>query len=108
MKLLFICSYGKNRSPTAEDLFKGEHETLSLGLYESPSSLSLNKNLDLLIGLADKIFVMEESHRKTIINYYLNLDKEIINLEIPDNYLKGDPSLVALLRERVTPHLTRL
>ena len=57
MKILFICNQNKNRSKTAEELFKNKFNTQSAGLYnEKPVSKKQ-------IKWADKIMVMEDEQR---------------------------------------------
>jgi len=56
---------------------------------------------------ADIIFVMEKTHRTKLsqrFGKYLNGQK-IVTLHIPDHYQYMDPSLVELLKQKVSPHL---
>ncbi|MBD3229617.1 MAG: hypothetical protein GF329_15660 [Candidatus Lokiarchaeota archaeon] len=55
MKLLFVCTANHDRSPTAEQLFKENHETKSAGIIKWSPTI-LNKDL---IDWADKIFCMQ-------------------------------------------------
>ena len=62
-----------------------------------------------LIEWADLIFVMEQSHRNKLSKQfrpYLK-SKQIVCLDIPDNYQYMDPHLVELLKDRVTRFLPR-
>ena len=60
MNLLFLCNQNKNRSKTAELIFKQKFKTKSAGLYnEKPVT---EKEL----AWADIIFVMEDVQRKEI------------------------------------------
>jgi predicted protein tyrosine phosphatase len=105
MNVLFVCSRGRFRSPTAEALFSGRAgiETLSAGTApdaETPLSAEL-------IDWADIIFAMEAVHRRRIEQYFgKSLSrKKIIVLGIPDEYPCMDPGLVELLRKKVVPYL---
>jgi predicted protein tyrosine phosphatase len=85
MNLLFICNEGRNRSKTAAELYFGEHNTMSAGLY-TLMTIDLEKELN----WADLIFVMEDHYEKTLRDYYPDMKKDIINLKIPDIYIKGE------------------
>ena len=96
MKVLFICNQNKNRSKTAELIFKNKFETKSAGLYnEKPVT---GKQL----SWADLVVVMENNQRKELGNrfpkYYLS--KRIISLDINDFYSFNQPELINLLRTR--------
>jgi predicted protein tyrosine phosphatase len=105
MKLLFICSKNRLRSPTAEAVF-AEYEGLevdSAGLdREAENPLSGEA-----IRWADLILVMERSHRSKLgknFQPYLK-QKRVVCLDIPDDYDYMDPVLVALLKQKVLPLL---
>ena len=95
-KILFICTEGKNRSVTAANLYKTRYDTKSLALIDTPF---VNRNLEPELEWADLIIVMEKWHADTIKSYYPSLSKEIIVLNIPDNYIKNDPNLIQILKE---------
>jgi predicted protein tyrosine phosphatase len=105
MKLLFVCSRNRRRSPTAEIHFSTYPgvETLSAGTSpdaETPISADL-------IEWADIIFVMELTHRKRLMTAFRNQlrEKRLIVLGIRDQYNTMDPQLVSLLEAKVNPHL---
>ncbi len=104
-RILFVCSQNKLRSPTAEHVFSQEPglEVLSAGTNrdaEVPVSPEL-------IEWADRIFVMERTHRaKLQQRYKTQLDgKPIVCLGIPDDYAFMDPALIELLERKVRPFL---
>jgi predicted protein tyrosine phosphatase len=107
VRILFICTQNKLRSPTAEVLFsiyKGL-EVSSAGTApkaETPVSADL-------IGWADTIFVMENHHREKLRRHYGSLlaSKRLVVLRIPDEYTFMQPELVTLLKTKVLPHLPR-
>jgi len=108
MRVLFVCTANKLRSPTAEDLFKdfGGLDVLSAGTdAEAPRPLTKE-----LVASADLIFAMETHHRERIRKKYKPrpADNRIITLYIPDEYERGDPELVALLKDKVEPRLTSI
>lgn len=101
MKLLFICSKNRWRSPTAEEVFSN---------YEGIESISAGTNSDSetpvsgdLIEWADLIFVMENTHKEKITKRFNTLlkDKRIVVLGIPDKYKYMQPELIELLEKRV-------
>jgi predicted protein tyrosine phosphatase len=105
MKLLFVCSRNRLRSPTAESVFAEYNglEVDSAGLdrdAENPLSSEA-------IQWADIIFVMEKSHRRKLSNNFQSWlqHKRVVCLDIPDNYEYMSPSLVALLKKKVLPLL---
>lgn len=105
MNLLFVCSRNQWRSPTAEAIFKNHanHQTRSAGT-EPSARVKLTEKL---LSWADIIFVMEKKHRQRIQQRfpYLVNEKEIIVLDIPDEYQFMDEELVLSLQTAVLPHL---
>jgi predicted protein tyrosine phosphatase len=108
MNLLFICSRNKRRSRTAEDLFKrlNGYEVRSAGTAES-ARVRVNEKL---LVWADIIFVMERDHKKRLQQKFSSdvLNKEIIVLDIPDEYQYMDEALVEILNETILPYLDNL
>jgi predicted protein tyrosine phosphatase len=98
MRLLFVCSRNRLRSPTAERVFCGV-ETLSAGTApdaETPLTADL-------IEWADVILVMEPAHRTRVTRAFGRQvrGKRVVCLGIPDDYGYMQPELVRLLWERV-------
>jgi predicted protein tyrosine phosphatase len=100
VKVLFICTFNKMRSKTAEVLYKKDErfEVKSAGVNEFAE---VPVNLELLVW-ADYIVVMEEYHRKWLALNYPGVSEhqEIICLDIPDLYDFMEPELVVLLKEK--------
>ena len=97
MKVLFVCNQNKNRSKTAEKLFKGRFQTKSAGLYnERP----LTKNE---LSWADAVIVMESEQRSEIAKRFpqLYMQKRILSLNIPDVYHFYQPGLIELLQSKI-------
>lgn len=105
IKVLFVCSQNRLRSPTAEQVFS-QYEGVAC------ESAGTNDSAEIPLGpeqveWADIIFAMEGAHRSKItkkFKRYLN-GKRIIVLGIPDQYGYMDEALVRLLRIRVEPYL---
>jgi len=107
VRVLFVCSQNRLRSPTAEQVFSQYEgvECESAGVHES-ANIPLGPEL---IEWANIIFVMERAHRNKVtkkFKKYLN-GKRIIVLNIPDEYEYMDEGLVRLLKSRVGPFLGR-
>lgn len=105
LRLLFVCSRNKLRSPTAEEVFCREPglDVTSAGTNHD----AINPVTPELIEWADKIFVMERTHRTKLqrrFREHLN-GKPIICLGIPDDYDFMQPELVELLKRKVRPFL---
>ncbi len=97
MKLLFICNQNQNRSRTAEEIFRGEYETKSAGLYnEKPVTKEQ-------LEWADIVVVMEDSQRKEISRRFPEayMKKKIISLEIPDIYVYNDENLIRIIKQKM-------
>ncbi len=102
IKLLFICSRNKWRSLTAEKVFEQYHmyDVKSAGT-EDNARIKVNSGH---VGWADFIFVMEKKHERRLkdkFGHELNA-KQIIRLDIPDEYTFMDEELIELLKIRVS------
>ena len=107
-KLLFICSRNRWRSPTAEALVKG-HQSYDVRSAGTSEAARVKVN-DGHVRWADMIFVMENRHRQLLLERFCDSmrPKMITVLDIPDEFGFMDEGLVALLRERLAPHLDEL
>ncbi len=105
MRVLFVCSRNRLRSPTAEHVFAGRPgvEVASAGL----SRTAITPLTPELVIWADLIFVMERSQQTRLrAQYRRHLgDRRVVCLDIPDEFAYLDPGLVRLLEARVTPFL---
>jgi predicted protein tyrosine phosphatase len=104
-RLLFVCGRNRQRSPTAEQLFATHPgvECASAGLNPE-AEVTLTPEL---IDWADHILVMEPGQLAKLrrrFGQYLR-DTRVACLRIPDRYGFMDPSLVTLLRDRVSSFL---
>lgn len=105
MRILFVCSENRLRSPTAAAVFSE---------YDGVEAISAGTNADCetpvsgdLIEWADVILVMEKSHRNKVAKKFRPLlkDKKLAVLGIPDDFDYMDPALVQTLRSRVPRYL---
>jgi predicted protein tyrosine phosphatase len=106
MNILFICSRNKWRSATAETMYKNhsEHQVRSAGT-EPSARIKINAKL---ITWADLIFVMEKKHKQRIIKNFPEetYDKEMITLDIPDDYQYMDEELIEEIDSKVAHYLS--
>ncbi len=105
MRVLFVCSRNKLRSPTAEKVFSGVP-----GLDVDSGGLSSDAEIQLSadqVTEADIIFVMEKRHRALLTKRFGSRvqGKKIVCLGIPDKYQYMDPVLVSRLKIVVPKHL---
>jgi predicted protein tyrosine phosphatase len=105
MNVLFVCSRNKWRSRTAETIFQNDqrHNVKSAGT-ENDARIKITEKL---ITWADLIFVMEKRHKERLKEKYGTLldEKEIIILDIQDNYRYMDSELIDTLKISVSPYL---
>lgn len=97
MRLLFICNQNKNRSKTAEVLFKERFQTKSAGLYSSKKLTATQ------LKWADVIIVMEDLQRSEIAKRFpsLYLQKRILSFDIPDVYKYDENDLKEMLNMKM-------
>ena len=97
-KLLFICNVNRVRSATAERLYENDErfECLSAGIHPSADTVISSE----LLHWADIVLVMELKHIRNIKQLFPKIysGKEMICLDIPDNYYCMQPELINLLR----------
>ncbi|WP_298936862.1 hypothetical protein [uncultured Ruegeria sp.] len=108
MKVLFVCTANKLRSPTAESVFSGWDGVDAVSAGTSPDApIPLTKEL---VAWADVIFVMETHHRDRVRRKFKQrpADSRIITLHIPDEYERDDPELIALLNDKVEDRIKAL
>lgn len=105
-RVMFVCTGNMDRSPTAEALLKGREglEVKSAGTWEGAQTVVSKE----LINWADIIFVMEEHHRQALKRIAPEAETKIIVLGIEDRYLKNDPELVKILKEKLSKHFGQI
>jgi predicted protein tyrosine phosphatase len=105
MRVLFLCSRNRLRSPTAEQMFSGYPglECASAGLSKDADNPLTAEDVE----WADLIFVMEKAHRTKLSRAFRRhlANKRVICLDIPDEHDFMDPELIRLLEARVTRFL---
>lgn len=104
-RLLFVCSAGLLRSPTCADVGTSlGFNTRSCGSHQEYALIPLSVNL---IMWAHKIiFVNEENHYRALevfkpVGYDEDIKAKSIVWDIKDDFNRGDPGLVKLVREKL-------
>ncbi len=97
-RILFVCARNQWRSPTAEATYRKDLrlEVRSAGLSSKSAHRLSGRDLE----WADLVLVMETEHKRRIAREFRDHPElpPIESLEIPDEYRKMDPELVAMIR----------
>ncbi len=105
MNILFVCSRNRWRSPTAETVYKNrqDHKVRSAGTEPSAKIRVSSKH----ILWADIIFTMEKKHKQRLLENFPNetTNKQLINLNIADDYEYMDEELVEMIKLSVDQYL---
>jgi predicted protein tyrosine phosphatase len=107
MSILFVCSQNKWRSLTAEAILKNNpnYSVKSAGT-ENGARVRITEKL---VSWADIIFVMEKRHKERLndrVGILLD-DKELVILDIADDYKYMDSELIEILKISVSPNLNQ-
>ncbi len=99
-RILFVCTVNVMRSATAHQIYSNDlrFQVRSAGTHHSAGTV-LSKEL---LDWAEMVVVMEERHLNFIRKTYPAIfkGKNIVCLDVPDNYDYMQAELVALLRDR--------
>jgi predicted protein tyrosine phosphatase len=105
IKILFVCSRNKWRSLTAERICQkvSGYSVRSAGT-EKGARIRVTEGL---LGWADLIFVMEKRHGDRLGSKFPESlkGKNVICLQIPDNYEYMEPGLVEILEAKLSRYL---
>jgi predicted protein tyrosine phosphatase len=108
-KVLCVCSAGLLRSPTAANVLHKEfgYNTRAVGVDTGHALIPIT---NVLCYWADEIVVMEYDHQNKV-EYFLKdftwvKDKEIICLNIPDNYEYMNQALQNIIYNEYKSYLT--
>src|SRR5690349_11840066 len=106
MNILFVCSRNNWRSPTAEAIYKDRQDIKVRSAGTEPSArIRVSANS---IVWADIIFAMEKGHKQRLLeNFPKEMNgKQVIILDIEDEYEFMDQELIDMLRISVEPYLS--
>jgi predicted protein tyrosine phosphatase len=108
LKILFVCSRNKLRSPTAEKIFAAEPgwQVRSAGT-EDGARFKVTAGH---IGWADVIVAMEKKHKERLRQKFPEelKEKSCFCLFIPDQYQFMEPALIDVLRKKMKQHFPDL
>ena len=106
-RLLFVCTANQHRSRTAVDVFQRDPrvEVRSAGTDVNPWEPDEQPVTEELLRWAHIVFVMEPYHQEVLEERFPSCRRRTVVLDIEDRYVRGDPDLVRLLRERVPPFI---
>lgn len=105
MNLLFICSRNQWRSPTGEAIYKNHSGIFARSAGTEPSArIRISSKL---IEWADIIFCMEKKHKVRIVDNFPDIThgKNIVVLNIPDEYQYMDEELIDMIKDTVEGYL---
>ena len=101
VRVLFVCSRNRLRSPTAEAVVDGWPGVVALSAGTAPDA-DVRVSQD-LVEWADVVVAFEPRHRRrlaALVGRALR-DTRVVVLGIPDDYSFMDPALVQILRRRL-------
>jgi predicted protein tyrosine phosphatase len=107
LKVLFVCALNKQRSVTAERLYRNDArlEVRSAGVRSEANRRVSESDL----RWADVVFVMEQEHKQWITMRFEEMELPRIDvLDIPDEFDVMDPELQTMLRSTLDPELAHL
>ncbi|MBW1297897.1 phosphotyrosine protein phosphatase [Aquimarina litoralis] len=112
-KILFVCSANKQRSKTAADYFSEKLKGFEFDSAGTNHKICHNEGTQPLtyelMKWADLVMVMEERHRKLIIeNGGSKFGKKINVLAIPDRFKYFQKELIDLLEQKARPLIMNL
>jgi predicted protein tyrosine phosphatase len=104
-KVLFVCAQNRIRSYTAEKMFASSqiYDVKSRGTAKDARVKLTESDL----RWADAVFVMEKNHKNRISKDFRSAitGKKIVCLFIEDIYDPMEARLIAVLRQKLAPHL---
>jgi predicted protein tyrosine phosphatase len=105
MNILFVCSRNQWRSPTAEQVYKN-HSGLNVRSAGTEPSARIKLTAKTILW-ADVIFVMEKKHKQRLQDKFANeaQEKQIIVLDIQDDYQFMDAELIEDIKAKVDAYL---
>ena len=101
LRVLFVCSRNRLRSPTAEAVVAGWPGVAALSAGTAPDA-EARVSLD-LVEWADVVVAFEPRHRRRLAAQFGEAlrDTRVVVLGIPDDFAFMDPGLVDTLRQRL-------
>lgn len=107
LKILFVCAMNKERSVTAERMYRNDArlEVRSAGVRSEANRRVSEADLK----WADVVFVMEREHKQWITMRFEDLELPRIDvLDVPDDFAVMDPQLQEMLKAMLDPEIDHL
>ncbi len=109
-KILFICTAGRNRSPTAARVFAQMLESAGQARGFEIRYAGVDSLADVLLtrevaDWATEIYVMEEEHKIILRRMFGQPADKIKVLDIEDVYFRDDPVLVEILKSKLKEYV---
>lgn len=99
MNVLFVCSANKERSPSAEQVFKDvPNWVVKSAGTERDAVITLTRSL---LEWADIVIVMEAHHRNKVLEIS-DVSSKVHVLEIEDKYYRCSPELIGVLISKMS------
>ena len=107
LRVLFVCSRNRLRSPTAEAVVAGWPGVSAVSAETAPDA-DARVSAD-LVEWADVVVAFEAAHRRRLARAFGELlaGTRVVVLDVADEYGFMDPALVRLLRQRLPSVLGR-
>lgn len=121
--VIFVCHAGRNRSPTAERVFKdmaedAGHSVFGAGNVTNYDLAVLSAGVDAdddarqfeseLVRPQDLVFALDPYIQGVLTNRYNIPQERIVTLDIKDVYVTNAPALEDILKEKLQPYLESL
>ena len=105
-RILFVCTANRDRSPTAESLYRNDprYEVRSAGV----APFANNPVTPDLLLWADRVFVMNERldrHYTQLRHRFPSINRPTVDLDLEDLWPRDHPELVRRLLKKLTLHL---
>lgn len=100
LKILFVCTQGRHRSRTAAECVG----TRLANVETRYAGVSADADVPITaedVAWADVIVCMEQAHRSRLRRRWSGLSRKIQVWNIPDEYERGEPALVALITAKL-------
>ena len=106
LKVLFVCAMNKQRSVTAERLYRNDPRVAVRSAGVRTEAVRRLGEADL--RWADVVFAMDREHKRWIAQRFAHLALPPIEvLDIPDEYEAMDPQMQEQLRALLDPEIDR-
>jgi len=106
MKVLFVCTQNRMRSPTAEALYRGRPDLDVRSAGVAPDAcVAVTEEL---LTWAEIVFAMDSGHRLYLQTHFFSSwrgSKRIECLDVPDLFDYMNPELLRILTEKLRPYL---